>query len=140
MLLWWGRPVNENRPERLLRAFFLRRLLVLHAVPGPGAGPGKGEVRIHQRLFHGGKANRHERDGQPRRVILNPVTTRNRGFRSEILIEPDRHNGLDEASVAQCHHIRAVASVRINQVRGNVGPVALARIRDTVGLILDIPS
>ena len=76
----------------------------------------------------------------PNVVHVVPVTTRNRGFRSEVLIEPDRHNGLDEASVAQCHHIRAVASVRINQVRGNVGPVALARIRDTVGLILDIPS
>ena len=36
MLLWWGRPVNENRPERLLRAFFLRRLLMLHAVAWPG--------------------------------------------------------------------------------------------------------
>ena len=38
----------------------------------------------------------------PNVVYVVPVTTRNRGFRSEVLIEPDRHNGLDEASVAQC--------------------------------------
>ena len=78
--------------------------------------------------------------GTPNVVHVVPLTTRNRGFGSEVIVEPDPHNGLEQASVAQCHHIRAVASVRINQVLGNIGPAVLARIRGTVGLILDIPS
>ena len=65
MLLWWGRPVNENARSGCSGPLFLRRCVVLRAVPGPGAGPGKGEVGIHQRRFHGSKTNPSERYGQP---------------------------------------------------------------------------
>lgn len=78
--------------------------------------------------------------GSPGVVHVVPLTTTDRGFGSEVVIEADRSNGLDDASVARCQHIRAVSVARIERVRGNVGPLLLARIRSVVGLILDIPS
>ena len=75
---------------------------------------------------------------EPTVIHVVPLTSTNRGFESEVELEPDRHNGLEHPCVAQCQHIRAVSIARISRVRGNVGSVALARIRDTVGLILGI--
>ena len=68
-----------------------------------------------------------------------PLTTTLRGFHSEIVIEPDAANGLEAVSAAQCQHLRAVSPGRILDVRGNVGSAALAQIRETIAVILDIP-
>ena len=54
-------------------------------------------------------------------------------------MDPDEHNGLGEVSAAQCQHIRAVSAARIENVRGNVGQVALGQTRELIALILDIP-
>lgn len=79
-------------------------------------------------------------DAQPSVIQVVPVTTTDRGFASEIKIEPDSDNGLRHQSVAQGQHIRAVSTGRVDEVRGNVGPTVLSQIRDTLGLILDIPT
>jgi mRNA interferase MazF len=79
-------------------------------------------------------------DSSPSVVQVVPLTTTLRGFGSEILVEPDGSNGLDRATAAQCQHVRAVSVGRIDRVLGNVGGVVLAQIRETLGLILDIPS
>ena len=79
-------------------------------------------------------------EASPRIVQVVPLTTTVRGFGSEILVEPDGSNGLDRATAAQCQHVRAVSVGRIDRVLGNVGGVVLAQIRETLGLILDIPS
>ncbi|MCU0281909.1 MAG: type II toxin-antitoxin system PemK/MazF family toxin [Acidimicrobiia bacterium] len=79
-------------------------------------------------------------DGSPSVVQVVPLTTTMRGFGSEILVEPDGSNGLDRATAAQCQHVRAVSVGRIDRVLGNVGGVVLAQIRETLGLMLDIPS
>ena len=79
-------------------------------------------------------------DASPSVIQVVPLTTTIRRFRSEIVIEPDASNGLDRTSAAQCQHIRAVSADRVERIRGNVGPAALAQIRETLGLILDIPS
>ena len=63
-----------------------------------------------------------------------------RGFAAEVTIEPDSANGLRNPSVAQSQHIRAVSTRRVNEAIGNVGLAVASRIRDTLGLILDIPS
>jgi len=63
-----------------------------------------------------------------------------RGFAAEVAIEPDGANGLRKTSAAQCQHIRAVSTRRVDQVIGNIGAAAVIQIRDTLGLILDIPS
>jgi mRNA interferase MazF len=76
-------------------------------------------------------------DAGSRIVHVVPLTRTLRGYASEIRIEPDGHNGLGTTSSAQCQHIRAVAISRVGSPRGNVGVVALAQIRQTLGVLLD---
>ena len=73
-------------------------------------------------------------------IQVVPLTSTLRGFTAEVVIEPDSDNGLRNRSAAQCQHIRAVSTRRVDRVLGNVGAAAVSRIRDTLGLILDIPS
>lgn len=79
-------------------------------------------------------------DARPTVIQVVPLTTSVRPFASEISVDPDEANGLERMSAAQCQHVRAVSTGRVEQVRGNVGPAVLTRIRDTIGLILDIPT
>jgi mRNA interferase MazF len=79
-------------------------------------------------------------DAEPSVVQVVPLSTTIRGFGSEVRIEPDSDNGLEYLSVAQCQHVRAVSIGRAGEVRGHVGVVVLAQIRDVIGLILDITS
>jgi mRNA interferase MazF len=79
-------------------------------------------------------------DAQPTVIQVVPLTTTIRGFTSEIMIEPDDTNGLQQRSAAQCQHVRAVSTRRVEHVLGNTGPVVLRQVRDVVGLILDIPT
>jgi len=79
-------------------------------------------------------------DASPSVIHVVPLTSAIRGFGSEVPIEPDQGNGLDQVSAAQCQHIRAVSTDRVEQVIGNVGPLLLSQIRDTIGLILDVPA
>ena len=79
-------------------------------------------------------------DAQPTVIQVIPLTKTIRRFTSEITVEPDDASGLQQRSAAQCQHVRAVSTGRVEQVRGNVGPNVLSQIRATVGLILDIPG
>ena len=79
-------------------------------------------------------------DGEPSVIHAVPLTSTLRGFRSEVIIEPDATNGLERRSAAQCQHVRAVSSSRVATVRGNVGAVGLGQIRETLALIFDLPS
>ena len=78
-------------------------------------------------------------DAAPTVVHVVPLTTRIRGFHSEIVVEPDPTNGLDRVSAAQCQHIRAVSPLRIHSVRGNIGGAALAQLREMIAVLLDLP-
>ena len=78
-------------------------------------------------------------DASPSVVHVVPLTSTLRSFNSEVLLEPDERNGLSVASAAQCQHLRAVSPRRILAVRGNVGTVSLAQIRETIAVLLDIP-
>jgi mRNA interferase MazF len=78
-------------------------------------------------------------DAAPNVIQVVPLTTIIRRFSSEVLIEPDDANGLGHPSAAQCQHVHAVSTGRVEGARGNVGPASLTQIRDTIGLILDIP-
>lgn len=79
-------------------------------------------------------------DAQPTVIQVVPLTTAIRSFTSEVPVEPDHANGLQQRSAAQCQHVRAVSMRRVEQVRGNVGPTVITQIRDIIGLILDIPT
>lgn len=53
---------------------------------------------------------------------------------------PDLANGLDAPTAAQSQHVRAVSTVRVGEVRGNVGPQVLGEVREVLALILDFPA
>lgn len=72
-------------------------------------------------------------------VHIVPLTTTIRGFRSEVEIEPTSENGLAQPSVAQCHQVWAISTGRLGPSIGNLGATGLTMVRETVGLILDIP-
>ena len=78
-------------------------------------------------------------DADPSVIHIVPLTTTLRGFHSEVVIHPDADNGLDTPSAAQCQHLRAVSPGRLSGVRGNVGTMALAQIREVIALVLDLP-
>ena len=77
---------------------------------------------------------------EPSVIYVVPLTSTVRGFHSELMIEPDGHNGLTTRSAAQCQHLRAVSTVRIAATRGNVGAAMLAQIRETIAIMLDLPT
>jgi len=77
-------------------------------------------------------------DASPSVVHVVPLTTTVRGFGSEVVLEPTALNGLDRPSVAQCQHVRAVSTGRVDRALGNVGGVVLSQIREVLGLILDV--
>lgn len=77
-------------------------------------------------------------DESPSVIQVVPLTSTYRRFGSEVAIEPDHENGLDQASVAQCQQIRAISPGRIDNVRGNLGIVALSEVRQVLSLILGI--
>lgn len=79
-------------------------------------------------------------DAQPSVIQVTPLTSTVRGFAAEVTIEPDSDNGLRDQSVTQCQHIRAVSTRRVDTVIGNTGAAVVSQIRDTLGLILDIPT
>jgi mRNA interferase MazF len=79
-------------------------------------------------------------DAGPSVVHVVPLTSTLRGFHSEVVVESGDLTGLEVRSAAQCQHLRAVSTGRITGRRGNVGPVALAEVRETVALLLDLPS
>ena len=76
--------------------------------------------------------------GGPNVVQVVPLTRTIRPSGTEVLINPDDANGLDAPSAAQCQHVRSIATTRIRQRRGNVGPAILAELRETVALLLDL--
>ena len=77
-------------------------------------------------------------DAQPSVVHVVPLTSTIRQFHSEIVIEPDDANGLDDICAAQCQQLRAVSVSRVRSVRGNVGATVLAQVRETIAVILDL--
>jgi len=79
-------------------------------------------------------------DAQPTVIQVVPLTSTIRAFTSEITVEPDDANGLQQTSAAQGQHVRAVSTRRVEQICGNVGSTVLTQIRDTIGLILDTPT
>ncbi len=79
-------------------------------------------------------------DGGASVVQVVPLSSRVRGFASEVEVEADPSNGLDLRSAAQCQHVRAVATGRVEDRLGNIGGALLAQIREVLGLILDVPG
>ena len=78
-------------------------------------------------------------DAAPTVIQVVPLTSTLRGFHTEVVIEPDPANGLEQLSTAQCQHVRAVSPARVVRTIGNVGPLALSQIRETIAVVIDLP-
>lgn len=103
--------------------------LVLGAPTGSEAGMIRPAVVVTaSRILRGG----------PNVVQVVPLTRSIRDSGAEIVIEPDRRNGLTVPSSAQCQHVRSVAVSRVQSRLGNLGPVALQQIRTTLAVIFDL--
>lgn len=76
--------------------------------------------------------------GGPNVVQVVPLTRTMRPSSTEVLIDPDEHNRLVVRSAAQCQHVRSVATTRIHEHTGNVGPVVLTEVRETLAMLLDL--
>lgn len=76
--------------------------------------------------------------GEPNVVQVVPLTTTIRRSAVEVRLEPDASNRLAAPSAAQCQHVRSVSVARLTGNRGNIGAVALAEIREVLGLLLDM--
>jgi mRNA interferase MazF len=76
--------------------------------------------------------------GEPNVVQVVPLTRTARTSSTEVLIDPDEANRLVSRSSAQCQHMRSVATTRIHERTGNVGPVVLTEVRETLALLLDL--
>ncbi len=76
--------------------------------------------------------------GGPNVVQVVPLTRTIRTSSTEVLIDPDEDNRLAARSSAQCQHVRSVATTRIQERTGNVGPVVLNEVRETLALLLDL--
>ncbi len=82
-------------------------------------------------------ANRLLRGG-PNVIHVVPLTRTIRQSSTEVIVDPDEDNQLRERSSAQCQHVRSVATTRIRARTGNVGPVVLGEVRETLALLLDL--
>lgn len=76
--------------------------------------------------------------GDPNVVQPVPLARTIRHSGAEVVIDPDDGNGLEARSSAQCQHVRSVATSRIYARTGNVGPVILGEVRETLALLLDL--
>lgn len=76
--------------------------------------------------------------GGPNVVHVVPLTRTIRTSTTEILIETDQENRLVAPSSAQCQHVRSVATTRVQERTGNVGPVVLNEVRETLSLLLHL--
>lgn len=76
-------------------------------------------------------------DEAPSVVHIVPLTSTIRSFGSEVAGADDL-NGLDSTSAAQCQHVRAASTARIEAVRGNVGQQTLRQLREEIAVLLDL--
>ena len=79
-------------------------------------------------------------DARPSVVHVVPLTSTLRGFATEVEIAADKRSGLDHPSAAQCQHVRSVSPTRLSEPIGNIGPAALAQLREMLAVIFDIPA
>lgn len=76
--------------------------------------------------------------GEPNVVQVVPLTRTLRHSSAEVVIDPDEGNQLVSPSSAQCQHVRSVATTRMQGRTGNVGPVVLNEVRETLALLMDL--
>ena len=65
-----------------------------------------------------------------------PLTRTIRKSGTEVAIDPEGDNGIGAPSSAQCQQLRSVATIRVSERTGNVGPVVLGEVREMLARLL----
>lgn len=70
-------------------------------------------------------------------VVVCPVTTRERGVRLHVPVEPPE-GGLRMRSVVLCDQVRTVSIQRLTARLGDLGPSSIAAIEERLRILLDL--
>ena len=70
-------------------------------------------------------------------VILAPMTTRHKGIRSHVPVNPPE-GGLDRPSYIRCEDIRSVSKDRLIKRLGAVSPPTVAEVEDRLRILLEL--
>lgn len=69
-------------------------------------------------------------------VIACPLTTKIKGYKGNVILEPDRANGLENTSEVLTFHIRSMAQERLSKRVGRISKKELNAIKETVDDLL----
>lgn len=69
-------------------------------------------------------------------VIACPLTTKIKGYKGNVILEPDSSNGLEHTSEVLTFHIRSMAQERLSRRVGKVSKKELNAIKETVDDLL----
>ncbi len=70
-------------------------------------------------------------------IIILPVTTRKKGIRSHVSIEPSK-SGLNRVSFIECEDIRSVSKERLIHRLGKADQETLSQAEDRLRILLDL--
>jgi len=70
-------------------------------------------------------------------VVFVPATTRNKGIRSHVRVQPTA-TGFKEESFVKCEEVRCISKERFIRPMGTVDPLRMDEIGRTVSIILDL--
>ena len=62
-------------------------------------------------------------------VIACPLSTRIKNYKGNIILTPDKHNGLSETSEVMTFHIRSISRARLVKKLGNISSDELKEIK-----------
>jgi mRNA interferase MazF len=83
----------------------------------------------------------NEINSKPLVVTVVPGTSWTPGekiFRNEVKVDPSTRNGLDNATLFQCHQIKSIDHLRFQHRVGTLSPDELKRLEEVVGYCLGL--
>lgn len=69
-------------------------------------------------------------------VIVCPLTTKIKGYKGNIVLEPDEQNGIAEKSEIMIFHVRSISKERLIRKIGSISDAHLAEIKQGLDDIL----
>ncbi len=70
-------------------------------------------------------------------VILLPITSRSKGVRSHVAVQPPE-GGLSVISYIKCEDIRSVAKERLHRRMGNISAATMVEVEDKLRILLNL--
>jgi mRNA interferase MazF len=70
-------------------------------------------------------------------VIVLPITSRSKGIRSHVVVQPPE-GGLSVVSYVKCEDVRSVSKERLHRRLGTISTATLAEIEDKLRILLGL--